>query len=108
MTVKLLTPRMGEGVDQVTVIQWLKNEGDVVKELEPLVEVETDKVITEIPSPADGILLKIFVQANITAQVGEALAEIGSPGEAITPSCSRRTRTASYNRIHLSRSGQSG
>ena len=83
MTTKLLTPRMGEGVDEVTVMQWLKNEGDTVKELEPLVEVETDKVVTEIPSPADGTLLKILVQPNSVAHVGEALAEIGAPGESV-------------------------
>jgi len=85
MTVKLLTPQMGAGVDQVTVVRWLKKEGDSLKELEPLVEVETDKVITEIPSPADGILLKIMVLENATSQVGETLAEIGTPEESKAP-----------------------
>ncbi len=81
MTVKLLTPRMGEGVEEVTVLKWLKNEGDPVKELEPVVEVETDKVVTEIPSPADGTLLKILVQADSPSRVGDTLALIGQPGE---------------------------
>ncbi len=81
MTVKLLTPRLGEGVEEVTVIQWLKKEGDPVKELESIVEVETDKVATEIPSPADGILLKIFIPPDSVAHVGDPLAEIGEPGE---------------------------
>lgn len=84
MTVKLLTPRMGEGVEEVTVMQWLKHEGDPVRELEPLVEVETDKVVTEIPSPADGTLLKINIPQGAVAHVGEALAEIGALGEMIT------------------------
>ncbi|MGB8253148.1 MAG: biotin/lipoyl-containing protein, partial [Anaerolineaceae bacterium] len=81
MTIKVLTPQMGAGVDEVTVVRWLKKEGDSIKELEPLVEVETDKVITEIPSPADGILLNIMVLENATSQVGETLAEIGTPEE---------------------------
>ena len=85
MTVKLLTPSMGEGVEEVTVMQWLKNEGDAVKELDPLVEVETDKVVTEIPSPADGTLLKIAIPAGSVAHVGETLAEISAPGELISP-----------------------
>ncbi|MEN6305422.1 MAG: biotin/lipoyl-containing protein, partial [Armatimonadia bacterium] len=85
MTTKLLTPRMGEGVEEVTVMQWLKHEGDPVRELDPLVEVETDKVVTEIPSPADGTLLKIHIPAGEVAHVGDALAEIGSVGESVTP-----------------------
>ncbi len=84
MTVKLLTPRLGEGVEQVTVLNWLKKEGDLVKEYEPLVEVETDKVVTEIPSPADGVLLKIYIQPNAPAMVGQALAEIGGATEPAT------------------------
>ena len=57
MATKFLVPRLGEGVDEVTIVKWLKNEGESVKELESLVEVETDKVVTEIPSPATGVVL---------------------------------------------------
>jgi len=85
MTTQLLTPRMGEGVEEVTVMQWLKQEGDPVRELEPLVEVETDKVVTEIPSPADGTLLKIHIAAGSVAHVGEALADIGDADESAQP-----------------------
>ncbi len=91
MTVKLLTPRMGEGVEEVTVMQWLKHEGDPVRELEPLVEVETDKVVTEIPSPADGTLLKINIPQGAVAHVGEALAEIGALGEMTTAAPAENT-----------------
>ena len=54
MATKVLVPLLGEGVEEVTVIKWLKQEGDSVNELEPLLEVNTDKVDTEIPAPASG------------------------------------------------------
>ena len=54
MATKVLVPLLGEGVEEVTVIKWLKKEGDSVSELEPLLEVNTDKVDTEIPAPASG------------------------------------------------------
>jgi len=60
MSVKVLVPLLGEGVEEVTVMKWLKQEGDSVKELEPLLEVNTDKVDTEIPSPVSGVLRKII------------------------------------------------
>ncbi len=78
MPIKFLVPRLGEGVEEITITQWLKQEGDTVRELEPLVEVNTDKVDTEIPSPASGTLLKIEIQAGQSAKVGEVLALISS------------------------------
>ncbi len=81
MPVKVLVPRLGEGVDELTLVKWLKKEGDPVNELEPLLEVETDKVVTEIPSPASGTLLKIMVPENTPAGVGTLIAWIGQPEE---------------------------
>ena len=83
MATKVFVPRLGEGVDEVTVTKWLKQEGDSIKELEPLLEVNTDKVDTEIPAPATGTVLKIITQEGIAAKVGELLAIIGQPGESI-------------------------
>ena len=83
MATKVLVPRLGEGVDEVTVTKWLKQEGDTIKELEPLLEVNTDKVDTEIPAPTTGTVLKIIAQEGIAAKVGELLAIIGQPGEAV-------------------------
>lgn len=82
MSTKFLVPRLGEGVDEVTIVKWLKREGEPVNELEPLVEVETDKVVTEVPSPASGVLLKIEIGENTPARVGEVMAWIGEAGEA--------------------------
>jgi 2-oxoisovalerate dehydrogenase E2 component (dihydrolipoyl transacylase) len=83
MATKVLVPRLGEGVDEVTVTKWLKQVGDSVKELEPLFEVNTDKVDTEIPAPASGVILKIEMQEGQPAKVGELLAIIGAAGESI-------------------------
>jgi 2-oxoglutarate dehydrogenase E2 component (dihydrolipoamide succinyltransferase) len=83
MATKVFVPRLGEGVDEVTVTKWLKQEGDTINELEPLLEVNTDKVDTEIPAPATGTILKIITQEGIAAKVGELLAIIGKPGESV-------------------------
>lgn len=83
MATKVFVPRLGEGVDEVTITKWLKKEGDSVKELEPLLEVNTDKVDTEIPAPASGVILKIEMQEGQPAKVGQLLALIGAAGESV-------------------------
>jgi pyruvate/2-oxoglutarate dehydrogenase complex dihydrolipoamide acyltransferase (E2) component len=83
MATKVLVPLLGEGVEEVTVIKWLKKEGDSVNELEPLLEVNTDKVDTEIPAPASGTVLKILAEEGVPAKVGAILAFIGKPGEVV-------------------------
>jgi 2-oxoglutarate dehydrogenase E2 component (dihydrolipoamide succinyltransferase) len=83
MATKVLVPLLGEGVEEVTVIKWLKKEGDSVNELEPLLEVNTDKVDTEIPAPVSGTVLKILAEEGIPAKVGSVLAFIGKPGESV-------------------------
>jgi 2-oxoisovalerate dehydrogenase E2 component (dihydrolipoyl transacylase) len=83
MAIKVLVPLLGEGVEEVTVTKWLKKEGDSVNELEPLLEVNTDKVDTEIPAPASGTVLKIMAAEGVPAKVGAVLAFIGKPGERV-------------------------
>src|SRR5574342_398572 len=83
MATKVLVPLLGEGVEEVTVIKWLKKEGEAVNELEPLLEVNTDKVDTEIPAPVSGTVLKILAEEGIPAKVGTVLALIGKPGESV-------------------------
>lgn len=83
MATKVLVPRLGEGVDEVTVTKWLKQVGDSIKELEPLLEVNTDKVDTEIPAPASGVILRIDMQEGQVGKVGELLAVIGVAGETV-------------------------
>ena len=83
MATKVFVPLLGEGVEEVTVTKWLKKEGDAVNELEPLLEVNTDKVDTEIPAPASGTVLKILAEEGAPAKVGAVLALIGKPGESL-------------------------
>ena len=83
MATKVIVPRLGEGVEEVTVTKWLKQEGQTVNELEPLLEVNTDKVDTEVPAPTSGTLLKIVAQEGVPAKVGAVLAIIGKPGESL-------------------------
>jgi len=83
MSTKVLVPLLGEGVEEVTVTKWLKQVGDSIEELEPLLEVNTDKVDTEIPAPASGVVLKIEMEEGAVAKVGEVLAVIGAAGETL-------------------------
>ena len=76
MTFSLTMPALGESVTEGTVTRWLKNEGDQVAIDEPLLEVSTDKVDTEIPSPVAGVLQKIVVGIDQTVAVGAELAII--------------------------------
>jgi pyruvate dehydrogenase E2 component (dihydrolipoamide acetyltransferase) len=81
MAISVQMPALGESVTEGTVTRWLKQEGDTVEQDEPLLEVSTDKVDTEIPSPAAGVLKKIVAQEDDTVEVGGELAVIGEAGE---------------------------
>ena len=72
-------PALGESVTEGTVSTWLKAVGERVEADEPLLEVATDKVDTEVPSPASGVLLEIRVPEDETVDVGTVLAVIGQP-----------------------------
>ena len=73
---KLLLPAMGESVDEATVTQWLKNEGDIIEADDAVVEIATDKVDSEVPSEISGKLLKKLVEENQVVRVGEPLAAV--------------------------------
>lgn len=85
MTFSVTMPALGESVSEGTVTRWLKAEGDHVNVDEPLLEVSTDKVDTEIPSPVSGTLQKIVVQIDQTVPVGAELAIIADSAAASTP-----------------------
>jgi 2-oxoglutarate dehydrogenase E2 component (dihydrolipoamide succinyltransferase) len=73
---EIIMPRMGETVDEGTVNEWFKQVGDQVAEGEPLLEISTDKVDTEIPAPATGLLAEIRVQQGQTVPVATVLGVI--------------------------------
>ena len=85
MTFSLTMPALGESVTEGTVTRWLKNEGDQIAVDEPLLEVSTDKVDTEIPSPVAGVLQKIVVGIDQTVAVGAELAIIADGAAAAAP-----------------------
>ncbi|MER8047316.1 2-oxo acid dehydrogenase subunit E2 [Streptomyces sp. NPDC094032] len=82
MTVSVTLPALGESVTEGTVTRWLKQIGERVEADEPLLEVSTDKVDTEIPAPVGGVLLEITAAEDETVEVGAALGVIGTPDEA--------------------------
>ena len=85
MSFSVTMPALGESVSEGTVTRWLKNEGDMVAVDEPLLEVSTDKVDTEIPSPVAGVLTKIVVAVDQTVAVGAELAVIADSAGASAP-----------------------
>ncbi len=83
MTTEVIMPKLGESVVEGTVTKWLRHQDDRIEEFEPLVEINTDKVDTEVPSPATGTILKLFVAEGETVNAGTLLAVIGEPGEEV-------------------------
>ncbi|MDX2160363.1 MAG: dihydrolipoamide acetyltransferase family protein [bacterium] len=81
MATQVIMPQLGESVVEGTVSRWLKREGETVQAFEPLLEVSTDKVDTEVPAAASGVVLKIIVREGQTVERGTLLAWIGEPGE---------------------------
>lgn len=80
MSVTVTLPAMGESVTEGTIVKWLKREGERIEEDEPIVEISTDKIDTELPSPAAGILAKILVGEDQTVAVGTEIAVIDEDG----------------------------
>ena len=80
MSEKILVPVLGESITEATVSKWLKNEGDTVEADEPIVELETDKVNLEVPSPVSGTLLKINSKDGSTVEVGALLGSVSENG----------------------------
>ncbi|WP_194785298.1 2-oxoglutarate dehydrogenase, E2 component, dihydrolipoamide succinyltransferase [Actinomyces haliotis] len=93
MSESIKMPALGESVTEGTVSSWLKAVGDEVEADEPLLEVATDKVDTEVPAPVSGTVLEILVEEDETVEVGTVLAVIGDPSEGGSSSSSEESRT---------------
>ncbi len=85
MSVEVVMPQMGESITEGTVSKWLKSVGDRIEKDEPILEISTDKVDAEVPSPGAGVLLAIKTQEGETVEVGTVVAVIGEEGEAAAP-----------------------
>ena len=86
MSENIIVPALGESITEATVSKWIKNQGDQVKEDEPVVELETDKVNVEVPSPAEGVISKINFKTGDTVEVGALLGTISSKGDKVISS----------------------
>ena len=82
--VNVVMPKMGESITEGTILEWKKNIGESISKDEPLLEIATDKVDSEVPSPASGILIEINAKVNDTVPVGHIIARIAKDGEADT------------------------
>src|SRR5437764_7588873 len=82
MSIEVVMPQMGESITEGTVSKWLKKVGERVGKDEPILEISTDKVDAEVPSPGAGVLLAINTQEGETVEVGTVVAVIGEEGEA--------------------------
>ena len=84
--VEMIMPKMGESVAEATILKWLKNVGDKVEADESILEIATDKVDSDIPSPSSGILTKRLFEEGQVVQVGSVIALIESDAKAASPS----------------------
>lgn len=84
MATRVQMPLLSQTMTEGTITRWLRKEGDAVRKGDPLLEVETDKALMEVPAPEDGVLLKILLEANSTAPIGTVLAMLGAQGEDIS------------------------
>src|SRR5690606_40719216 len=80
-TYQLLLPRMGESVSEATIVKWLKQPGDRIEADEPVLEIATDKVDSDVPSPYNGVLLEQRVSVDDVARVGDVVALIEVEGD---------------------------
>lgn len=85
MAITFGMPSLGHTMEKGKVVEWLKQEGEPVRKGEPLVVIETDKVITEVEAPADGVVLKLLVAPEEERPIGAPLAVLGAPGEHLSP-----------------------
>lgn len=83
--IEILLPKMGESVAEATIIKWTVSEGDTVEADDPIVEIATDKVDSEVPAPEDGVIVKLLVNEDDVVQVGQAIAIISTEGAGAAP-----------------------
>ncbi len=97
MTTDVIMPKLGESITEGTILEWKKNIGDSIQRDETILEISTDKVDSEVPSPATGILLEILYNTNEIVPVGEIIARIGDSADE-KPSKVEKNQTVSYKK----------
>ncbi len=99
--IDVIMPKMGESITEGTILEWKKEVGDRIIRDEPLLEISTDKVDSEIPSPASGIILEILANINDLVPVGDVIARIGEEGETVGPIQEKNTGSEQLDTTHV-------
>ncbi len=86
--VELIMPKMGESIMEATILKWVKTVGDSVEEDETILEIATDKVDSEVPSPVDGVIKEVYFEEDETVEIGKVIALIATEGESTEPQAS--------------------
>ena len=98
--IELIMPKMGESIMEATILKWVKNVGDSVEADETILEIATDKVDSEVPSPAAGVISQILFQENDVVEIGKVIAIIATEGETVAPVSTPRVETSSSSNGH--------
>ena len=104
MSEKIVVPVLGESITEATVAKWLKNAGDTVEADEPIVELETDKVNLEVPSPISGVLTEINSQDGSVVEVGALLGSVSAEGGTAVKSAPKISQEIKKEEIVLAES----
>ena len=100
MAIDIIMPKMGESITEGTIVEWKKKIGDKIKKDETVLEISTDKVDSEVPSPASGVLLEIISNKNETVAVGSVLGYIGEEGENIQEKIPKKEEEIEQKKIN--------
>ena len=109
--IEVKVPQLSESVAEATLLDWHKKEGERVSRDENLIDIETDKVVLELPAPADGVLVKILKQAKDSVGSGDVIAQIDTEGKAAAaaaPAAPKRESAPGWKSANRSGSGQGG
>ncbi len=110
-TFDILMPKLGESIQEATITKWFKSAGDTIEEEDVLLEIATDKVDSEIPSPVDGVLVKVMYEEGALVPVGEVIAVIdldGNGGDIATDDTKLETKSKETKETHTEHSSQEG
>ena len=99
MAISIIMPKMGESITEGTILEWKKKIGDKIEKDETILEISTDKVDSEVPSPAEGVLLEIKAKPNDTVDVGAVIGYIGEENEALSDSNDQDNKTKAKEKI---------
>ena len=97
----VVMPKMGESITEGTILEWKKKVGDNIGKDETLLEISTDKVDSEIPSPASGTILEIIAQVNEIIPVGDVIARIGDTDEKLDTSLEKVSQSKHTSEIEI-------